>query len=258
MAKERSPLFDAIIGKIQLLQKFIATRNAVRADPSLSYVKDNQHKLLGPWKFNAVEVAIAGSPGAIIVAIASFISPDLPVEYPDPRIGRILVRQEQLLGFIYPFLFALSVTLSAYVYAWFSFFSKDRTHKKVKTTMRQFLYFDGSHGLIHQAAIGLWFAVTSPVVLQQLFDDADQARFVGIFAVINTGVLLVLAGWGIRLMTRISHKISQLHGYLDKDGKGIAPAFLMIFVAPWVTILTMSILYFIVQFGALYISILFG
>lgn len=215
---EFSVLIEPIREEGEKLNTYVRTRRAVLAGSPLynfSRTQLTQAGLMGPWKFNFTESAIASGFAAGVLWLVTYLFPGNVVQpvvaVRDGLWGRTFDECFLLMPEIQSWIIVLIVPLAtmflAKIVGWGSLRSKDVNRERVRASTFAFLYLEGAHGLIPDV---LWAVGVS--VIFGLSEGAIQANFY----VITLGVSCSLIGMilGHRMMNLvIPSRLFLVNGY---------------------------------------------
>lgn len=215
---EFSVLIEPIREEGEKLSTYVRTRRAVLAGSPLynfSRTQLTQAGLMGPWKFNFTESAIASGFAAGVLWLVTYLFPGNVVQpvvaVRDDFWGRTFDECFLLMPEIQSWIIVLIVPLAtmflAKIVGWGSLRSKDANRERVRTSTFAFLYLEGAHGLIPDT---LWAVGVS--VIFGLTEGSIQSNFY----VIALGVSCSLIGMilGHRLMNAvIPGRLFLVNGY---------------------------------------------
>lgn len=154
--------------KFQTFRAFWRTKRAIAAgtplyDWPLANVQAAGY--LGPWKFNAIGIAITGGVASVTTNFLNFLAgakPDEPQKLTDvaslladadPALASPLAFNSLLTttsGWVYPFAIPMFLTSVVYLISWGTLRSKDSNPQSRHRARSAYLYFDGAYGFVSQ------------------------------------------------------------------------------------------------------------
>jgi hypothetical protein len=171
------------------VRSFWSTRRAILRGESLWDYEPSrlaENKYFGPWQFNAVQSAIAGSVAATSTKLLNLILPKAGTPEPkhfqdDPEFATLL---ETALGWIEPFGLPVFLTVLVFLMGWGSLKKEHSTPSSRARSRVAYLYLDGAYGFWSQLFLAFFIAAVSSEL---------PARFAASF---STSVII----WPLRLL----------------------------------------------------------
>lgn len=190
-------------------RSFWRTRRAILQGQSLWDLDTAQlesEKYFGPWKFNAVQTAIAGALAAATTKVLNLVVPKLGSSEPkpfrdDPALAKLF---EVTSGWIEPFVLPIVLTSFVVLMGWGSLKGAQSTSATRARARAAYLYLDGAHGFWPQLTLALLLAAKS-VQLPARLEGYFAAPFVlwplqAIFLVLFVWQIYITAGKIPRLL----------------------------------------------------------
>lgn len=145
---------------------FWETRRAVLRGEALwenSSSKPAESTYFGPWKFNAVQTAIAGGFAATTTKAINLVLPPSDSKEPkafadDPVLSKLF---ETTWGWIEPFVLPIFLTAFVALMGWGSLKQRDSTPQTRARARAAYLYLDGAHGFWPQLILAFLVAAFS-------------------------------------------------------------------------------------------------
>ncbi len=166
----------------------------------------------GPWKFNAVQSAIAGGVAAGATKFLNLVSPrtdaPAPQHFPDdPAFSKLF---ETTYGWIDPFVVPVYFTAFVFFMGWGSVWKAQSTATNRARSRAAYLYLDGAHGFWPQVLLAFIFAfAASPLGVRLTASAPSPALLLPGYAIV--GVLLL---WQFHITGgRIPKLLFKVHNY---------------------------------------------
>lgn len=220
---DRSPIEEQIAKKRKDITKslgdlsvFWRTRNAVLRGDALWILTDEDRLkagYCGPWKFNALQTAFAGSFGAIVAKTTDALIPQpenfkaTPAFPSDPAFSKVF---EGAFDWLAPFIAPTFLLLFAASIAWGSLRSVDSTPASRARARSAYLYLDGALGFWIESLIavvaGIATAKSGGYLMSRLLGPALPLSAAVVF--------LFLWIWQVRVtMKQIPERMFLANGY---------------------------------------------